>query len=147
MDHQEFDIKPYRQAHRNQLIKVWEDSVLATHYFLKKEDFEKIKSVVEHIDFNLLQVYCLLKNNQVFGFLGVSDQKLEMLFLNPLHFGKGLGRLMADFAIQNLECRQVDVNEQNESARKFDEKIGFKVVGRSEKDGLGMPYPLVHMEL
>ena len=54
MDHQEFDIKPYRQAHRNQLIKVWEDSVLATHYFLKKEDFEKIKSVVEHIDFNLL---------------------------------------------------------------------------------------------
>ena len=66
----------------------------------------------------LILTDCLLKNNQVFGFLGVSDQKLEMLFLNPLHIGKGLGRLMADFAIQNLECRQVDVNEQNESARK-----------------------------
>ncbi|MGY0625916.1 MAG: GNAT family N-acetyltransferase, partial [Paraglaciecola chathamensis] len=42
---------------------------------------------------------------------------------------------------------KVDVNEQNPKALGFYQRIGFKVVGRSELDGQGKPYPLLHLAL
>lgn len=42
---------------------------------------------------------------------------------------------------------KVDVNEQNPQAIGFYEKMGFKPIGRSEKDGSGKPYPIIHMSL
>jgi putative acetyltransferase len=41
----------------------------------------------------------------------------------------------------------VDVNEQNEQAVGFYLKMGFQVEGRSDEDGFGKPYPLLHMRL
>jgi len=40
-----------------------------------------------------------------------------------------------------------DANEDNPAAVKFYLHIGFVQTGRSETDGLGKPYPLLHMEL
>jgi putative acetyltransferase len=40
----------------------------------------------------------------------------------------------------------VDVNEQNPEAVRFYEACGFAVVGRSEVDGSGRPFPLLHMQ-
>jgi putative acetyltransferase len=39
------------------------------------------------------------------------------------------------------------VNEQNEQALGFYLHAGFSVVHRSEKDALGMPYPILHMKI
>lgn len=39
---------------------------------------------------------------------------------------------------------ELDVNEQ---ARGFYEHMGFKVVGRSETDDMGDPFPILHMQL
>ena len=39
----------------------------------------------------------------------------------------------------------VDVNEQNPEAVRFYEACGFAVVGRSEVDSDGRPFPLLHM--
>jgi hypothetical protein len=41
----------------------------------------------------------------------------------------------------------VDVNEQNPQAVGFYLHIGCEVVGRSELDGMGKPYPLLHLRL
>lgn len=38
-----------------------------------------------------------------------------------------------------------NVNEQNTQAVRFYKKIGFKVMGRSEMDDLGKPYPLLNL--
>jgi putative acetyltransferase len=40
----------------------------------------------------------------------------------------------------------VDVNEQNPEAARFYEACGFAVVGRSELDDGGRPFPLLHMK-
>ncbi len=39
----------------------------------------------------------------------------------------------------------VDVNEQNPDAVKFYKSVGFEIVGRSETDAGGRPYPILHM--
>ena len=39
------------------------------------------------------------------------------------------------------------MNEQNPRALGFYRRMGFEVVGRSELDELGNPYPLLHLRL
>lgn len=78
------DIKIVRYSgqYRAQLLDVWEGAVLATHNFLTSADFQSIKEIVKTIDFNMFEVYCLFQANTVIGFIGVLNQKIEMLFLS-----------------------------------------------------------------
>lgn len=50
------------------------------------------------------------------------------------------------FVINDLHILKVDVNEQNPQAVGFYEKMGYRKVGRSDVDGMGKPYPLLHFE-
>lgn len=147
MTTQDYSIAPYTDNDRMQVLKVWEESVLATHNFLDQADFEEIKNLVQSIDFNAIEVYCLKQSNNVAGFIGVAEQKIEMLFFSPECIGKGLGRKLTDFAFSKLKADKVDVNEQNTKAVRFYQKLGFKVYERTDKDDQGMAYPLLRMKL
>lgn len=142
-----FEIQEYRENFREQILTVWENSVLATHDFLTPSDFEEIKELVESINFNDFQVFCLTSETSVLGFIGVADFKIEMLFLDPNYFGLGLGQKLLNFAIQELKADKVDVNEQNLKALKFYEKFGFETFERTDKDDQGRNYPLLRMKL
>ena len=68
-----------------------------------------------------------------------------MLFVDPAAQRRGVGTaLLEDVASQLGELR-LDVNEQNPSARAFYEAKGFREVGRSDVDGQGRPFPLLHL--
>ena len=81
------------------------------------------------------------------GFVGVAEGKVEMLFLDPPARGQGGGKLLLDHAISSFGATSLDVNEQNPQAVGFYLHQVFRVVGRSELDGMGKPYPLLHMSL
>lgn len=147
MKNQTFEIIKYSAKYRNQILNVWEKSVSATHDFLKPADFQSIKDIVKTIDFNDFEVYCLMQNTEAAGFLGVAEQKVEMLFLSPDYFGKRLGKKLMDFAMNELKADKVDVNEQNKRAVEFYRKLGFKTYERTEKDDQGYDYPLLRMKL
>ena len=83
---------------------------------------------------------------EIIGFIGVSEHKIEMLFISPNVQGHGIGSALCRYAIKHLGANRVDVNEQNTRAREFYEKMGFNIVNRSELDGQGKPYPILHME-
>ncbi|MBO6762442.1 MAG: GNAT family N-acetyltransferase, partial [Roseivirga sp.] len=90
-----------------------------------------------------------LKNSdgKIVGFLGAAEGNLEMLFLHPDLRRKGLGKLLLNYAIEQLRIQKVDVNEQNPEATAFYLKQGFAVIGRSETDPQGKPYPILHLKL
>jgi putative acetyltransferase len=147
MGSQRVDIITYNDKYREQVLEVWEQSVLATHQFLKQADFQTIKQIVRSIDFNAFEMYCLVADERLFGFLGVADQKIEMLFLSPSYLGKGLGKRFMEFALRELKVNKVDVNEQNTNAVEFYKRFGFKTYERSEKDDQGNDYPILRMRL
>ena len=147
MQTDKFEIKAYNQNYKQQILTVWEQSVLATHDFLNPADFKEIKELVQTIDFYHFQMYCLTVDDIVIGFIGVADKKIEMLFLDPKYFGQGLGKMLMNFAINELAAHKVDVNEQNIKAVNFYKKSGFEIIGRTEKDDQGRDYPLLRMKL
>lgn len=129
-----------------QIADLWERSVLATHHFLADDFTTKIKPQL--ITDYLPQVSLFKLTNEddtITGFLGVADHKIEMLFIEPKWFGKGLGKLLVQFAIEELDAKEVDVNEQNEQAVGFYLKMGFQIFDRTEKDAQGMDYPILKM--
>ena len=137
----------YEEKFRDQVLAVWERSVLATHDFLDPTDFNSIKEIVHTINFTAFQVYCLVVDQKVAGFVGVADRKVEMLFLDPLFLGQGLGKKLMDFAMIELNANKVDVNEQNLNSVRFYKKFGFETYERTEKDDQGKSYPLLRMHL
>ncbi|CNC57983.1 acetyltransferase [Yersinia enterocolitica] len=70
-----------------------------------------------------------------------------MLFVDAEQRGKGIGKVLLRHAIDEQGADELDVNEQNTQAIKFYKKNGFVTVGRSELDGQGRPYPLLHLKL
>lgn len=81
------------------------------------------------------------------GFTGVAEQKIEMLFIHPDSRGQGIGRKLTEYCIQELDAYKVDVNEQNEQAVGFYQKMGFHVMNRQALDSMGRPFPILEMQL
>ena len=131
-----------------QIIECWEQSVRATHKFLKPEEITYYKPLV--LKYGLPQcseIWGFKENGQVIGFMGIRDDKIEMLFLSPLHLRQGLGTKLVNFALQQRHCRFVDVNEENQAAYKFYQHLGFTVLSRDETDDCGKPPPILHLHL
>lgn len=51
------------------------------------------------------------EKGQVVGFIGVVEDKVEMLFIHPQWRGQGIGRRLLEYAIKALGSTKVDVNE------------------------------------
>ena len=131
-----------------EVVNLWEASVRATHHFLKEEDIEYFKPLILNTYLDAVELRCIRNNEKkIVGFLGVAEQNLEMLFIDPEYRGKKIGKKLLNYSIDNLNVTKVDVNEQNDQAVGFYKHCGFEVIDRSELDSSGKPYPTLHMEL
>lgn len=135
-------------ADYSELTDVWEASVRATHDFLSEADIQTFRPLILN-EFLAMVDLTAARNEagKILGFVGVAEQKVEMLFLHPEARGKGLGKQLLRHAITHKQATTVDVNEQNPQALAFYEHLGFVRIGRSEVDGMGKPYPLLHLAL
>ncbi|WP_053137407.1 GNAT family N-acetyltransferase [Pseudomonas sp. MIACH] len=131
-----------------ELARIWEASVRATHDFLPDSYIVRLKNLLLTRYLDSVMLICTKDARQrISGFAGVACGKVEMLFIDPAYRGQGLGRQLLRYAIDCMNADELDVNEQNPQALGFYFKQGFEVVGRTEHDGLGQPYPLLHLRL
>lgn len=130
----------------NQLLIVWKNSVKETHLFLSKDEIENIEPYVFQALNNIKHLIIETDDNgDSIAFMGIEDNKLEMLFIAPDFREKGLGKKLLLYGIENYQVNELDVNEQNPQAKGFYEYMGFKVYKRDELDAQGNPYPILHM--
>lgn len=127
------------------LIDVWESAVKATHDFLSDEDFEFYKKHIP-IYFKYVSLFKYVNDKgEIKGFLGIEDDSIEMLFVDNVDRGTGIGKILLNYAVNKLNAVKVDVNEQNIQALNFYYHFGFKEMDRSEYDGEGKGYPILHL--
>jgi putative acetyltransferase len=129
------------------LVAIWRSAVDATHDFLAKAHRDEIESHLASDYFPAVTISVAEIDGRPVGFSGVLDGNLEMLFVDAAQRGDGVGTALLRHAIAEQGVTRVDVNEQNEAAAGFYVHRGFHVVGRSETDEAGRPYPLLHMSL
>lgn len=131
-----------------QLVKVWKDSVKETHLFLSDVEINNIQNYIPQALENISHLIIAENENGVpIAFMGIEEQKLEMLFIAPKERGHGLGKKLIEYGIKQHSINELGVNEQNPQARGFYEHMGFQVYKRTETDEQGMPYPILYMKL
>lgn len=131
-----------------QLVKVWKGSVKETHVFLSDAEIGRIQAYIPQA---LAEIPHLIIAENAHGlpiaFMGIDGQKLAMLFIAPEERGRGLGRKLLAYGMQEYAVSELGVNEQNPQAKGFYEHMGFQVYKRTETDEQGMPYPILYMRL
>ena len=144
----DYRITTIEQREYPAVVELWEASVRATHDFLPEADIRYFRPLIlnEYLDAVDLRA-AREDGGAILGFVGVADRKVEMLFIDPGLRGQGIGTALLDAAVSEFGAGEVDVNEQNPDAVGFYEFYGFEVVGRSPVDGLGKPYPILHLRL
>ncbi len=121
-----------------QIIVVWEKSVKATHLFLPENEVEEIKKYIPQALNGIAHLIIAKdKNKRIVAFMGIEEQKLEMLFVAPEELGKGPGRALIRYGIENYSVNELAVNEQNPLAKGFYEHMGFHVYKRTDHDERG----------
>lgn len=130
------------------MLEVWEDSVRATHLFLPNKEIENIKKCVPQALKGVSHLIIIEnEENLPIAFMGIEATRLEMLFVKNNERGKGLGKQLLKYGIENYNVNELTVNEQNPNAKRFYEYLGFKVYKRNERDEQGNPYPILYMRL
>lgn len=129
------EVEDRPQALIEQLLIVWESSVKATHLFLSENEIESIKKYVPQALKQIPHLIIVENKNQVpVGFMGIANQHLEMLFVSNEERGKGLGKELLNYGIEQYSVNDLAVNEQNPLAKGFYEHMGFKYI----KEPIGM---------
>lgn len=127
------------------ILDIWSRAVDATHGFLLPADRDAIGEEVKAFLPQAPLTLAVDAADHPLGFMFVHEGHMEALFIDPDHHGKGIGRVLVESALALHPALTTDVNEQNGEALGFYRRLGFEPTGRSDLDGQGRPYPLVHL--
>lgn len=140
-------INPERTASLTEtLTALWKASVQASHYFLTAEDIQRLVPFAKIGIRNVSTLLVSYSGEKPVGFLGIDSGKIEMLFVAPGSFRKGIGKKLVTLAIEQYDVKYVDVNEQNPQAAGFYARMGFSVFERCKWDEQGNPFPILKMK-
>lgn len=141
------EIRMSRPSESEQIIAIWRSAVDATHDFLQAEDRAEIEKEVIGF-FSETPVWVAVNaEDQPLGFSFLHEGHMEALFIDAAKRGQGVGKALVQHALSLYPNLSIDVNEQNQQALGFYQHMGFQVVGRSELDGRGRAYPLLHLKM
>ena len=127
------------------LVTVWESSIRATHDFFSETNIREIKKYVFQAIEEIPILVVAVDNKETLAFMGIAEDKLEMLFITAQRRGQGIGRNLLEIGINDYEITEVGVNEQNPQALAFYEYMGFTIYRRSELDEQGNPFPILFL--
>jgi len=134
--------------HHPEILNVWEASVRATHHFLEEADIQVYKMLIGEEYLDTLQLFGIKhENDQLLGFIGISEKAIRLLFVLPTARAMGIGLSLVNYVYQHLYVNEVDVNEQNVQAYNFYKHLGFEVIERAATDAIGKPFPVLSMKI
>ncbi len=140
-------IRESRAEDGARIIAIWREAVDVTHDFLTAADRAAIEEEVRAFLPSAPLWLAVDGQDRPLGFMLLDGAQMEALFIDPACRGQGIGRALVDHALTLHLAVTTDVNEQNGQAVGFYEHLGFVATGRSDRDGQGRPYPLIHLRM
>lgn len=96
------EIIKLNQSTEQELLTIWESSVRATHKLLNNDEILQIRNYVPQAFKQVEHLLIIIDHEQIKGFMGINDQKVEMLFIDAQTRSKGYGSKLLNYGMQKL---------------------------------------------
>ena len=119
-------IRELRKVDINKVAEIWLDTNIKTHYFISaqywKSNFELVKEL-------LLQatVYVYEDKQEIQGFIGLSNEYIEGIFVSAEMQSQGIGKALMNYAKDKRSKLLLNVYQKNTRAISFYQREGFEI--------------------
>ena len=119
-------IRELRKADINKVANIWLDTNIKAHYFIPvqywKSNFELVKEL-------LLQatVYVYEDKQEIQGFIGLSDEYIEGIFVSDEMQSLGIGKFLLNYAKDKRSKLLLNVYQKNTRAISFYQRERFEI--------------------
>ena len=119
-------IRKLQKADVNIVANLWLDTNITAHYFIPvqywKSNFELVKKL-------LLQatVYVYEDKQEIQGFIGLSDEYIEGIFVSNKIQSRGIGTILLNYVKGKRNYLFLNVYQKNTRAISFYQREGFEI--------------------
>lgn len=119
-------IRRLQRTDISRVADIWLDTNLKAHYFISpqywKSNFNLVKEMLSQSE-----VYVYENGREIQGFIGMSDEYIEGIFVPDEIQSQGIGKLLMDFIKDKKEKLRLTVYQKNTRAIHFYQREGFKI--------------------
>ncbi|HBQ3113320.1 GNAT family N-acetyltransferase [Klebsiella pneumoniae] len=115
----------------NELTEIWFEASIIAHSFIPDSYWEKNKVKMQETYLPMSEVYVAEDSKNIYGFIALVDNHIASIFVLPSHQGKGIGKILVNYAKGIRKSLDLNVYQKNISSVNFYESVGFKIVSET----------------
>ena len=119
-------IRKLRKADINKVADIWLDTNIKAHYFIPAQYWKRNFGLVKEL---LLQatVYVYEDKQEIQGFIGLSDEYIEGVFVSAEMQSQGIGKILLNYVKGKRNKLILNVYQKNTRAISFYQREGFEI--------------------
>ena len=110
----------------NRVADIWLKTNLKAHFFIPEQywisNYEFVKELLPQAE-----VYVYEDDKMIQGFIGVSDEYIEGIFVSDEMQSCGIGKMLLDYIKDKKDRLQLKVYQKNVRAMSFYQREGFTI--------------------
>ena len=119
-------IRKLQKADINRVADIWLKTNLKAHFFIPEQywisNYEFVKEMLPQAE-----VYVYEDDRMIQGFIGVSDEYIEGIFVSDEMQSCGIGKMLLDYIKDKKDKLQLKVYQKNVRAMSFYQREGFTI--------------------
>ena len=119
-------IRKLQKADINRVADIWLKTNLKAHFFIPEQywisNYEFVKELLPQAE-----VYVYEDDKMIQGFIGVSDEYIEGIFVSDEMQSRGIGKMLLDYIKDKKDRLQLKVYQKNVRAMSFYQREGFTI--------------------
>jgi putative acetyltransferase len=136
-------IRPYNEKDADAVIAVWRAASELAHSFLPEDFMDEAEQQIRETYLPMAETWVYVLDGEVVGFIGLLDNFIGGLFVDPMHHGKGIGCALVDKGVEEKGALVVDVFVDNLIGRGFYAAYGF--TGNKQMTDPNSGFPLLRL--
>ena len=130
----------------NRVADIWLKTNLKAHFFIPEQywisNYEFVKEMLPQAE-----VYVYEDDKMIQGFIGVSDEYIEGIFVSDEMQSRGIGKMLLDYIKDKKDRLQLKVYQKNVRAMSFYQREGFTIQSESMDEFTGEKEYVMNWEL
>lgn len=123
-------IRKLQKVDINRVADIWLKTNLKAHFFIPEQywisNYEFVKEMLPQAE-----VYVYEDDKMIQGFIGVSDEYIEGIFVSDEMQSCGIGKMLLDYIKDKKDRLQLKVYQKNVRAMSFYQREGFTIQSES----------------